>query len=159
MPGGDGRDSSADWVTPGSSLARTIGRASRLSCRRSPRPDPLHFVYVDLSERARSWKRGQRGIHLYYMLWQRAALRRARELHADVGFDLVWHLTLANVWMGSVAGFLGPPFIYGPVGGGIRPPWRLAPRLGVRGIIYEIFARRRSDRRALRESLGQERMA
>jgi glycosyltransferase involved in cell wall biosynthesis len=104
-----------------------------------PEAASLHFIYVDLPERARSWKRGQRGIRLYYMLWQRAALRRARELHAEEGFDLVWHLTLANVWMGSLAALVGPPFIYGPVGGGIRLQWRLAGALGVRGTIYEIF--------------------
>ena len=34
----------------------------------TPEAGSLHFVYVDLSERARSWKRGQRGIRLYYML-------------------------------------------------------------------------------------------
>lgn len=99
----------------------------------------LHFIYVDLPERARSWKRGQRGVRLYYMLWQRAALRRARELHREEEFDLVWHLTLANVWMGSLAGLIGPPFIYGPVGGGTRPPWRLARVFGARGITYEIL--------------------
>jgi glycosyltransferase involved in cell wall biosynthesis len=104
-----------------------------------PEAGSLHFIYVDLPARARSWKRGQRGIRLYYMFWQRAALRRARELHAEEEFDLVWHLTLANVWMGSLAGLLGPPFIYGPVGGGTRPPWRLARALGVRGTVYEIF--------------------
>ena len=104
-----------------------------------PEAASLHFIYVDLSERARSWKRGQRGIHLYYMLWQRAALRRARQLHAEERFDLVWHLTLANAWMGSVAGLVGPPFVYGPVGGGIRTPWRLVRALGMTGTIYELL--------------------
>jgi glycosyltransferase involved in cell wall biosynthesis len=105
----------------------------------TPEADSLHFIYVDLSERARSWKRGQRGVHLYYLLWQKAALKRARELQREERFDLVWHLTLANVWMGSLAGLVGPPFVYGPVGGGTRPPWRLASALGLRGTIYEIL--------------------
>jgi glycosyltransferase involved in cell wall biosynthesis len=102
-----------------------------------PSASSLHFVYVDLPARARRWKRGQRGIHLYYLLWQRQALERARQLEAEHGFDLVWHLTMANVWMGSLAARVGPPFIYGPVGGGIEAPWSFAPLLGVRGLAFE----------------------
>ncbi len=60
---------------------------------------------------------------------------------------------------GFGCGVLGPPFIYGPVGGGIRPPWRLARALRDARHHLRVSPRRRSDRRALRESLGQERMA
>jgi glycosyltransferase involved in cell wall biosynthesis len=102
-----------------------------------PEADRLHFLYVDLPERARRWKRGRRGIHLYYLLWQLAALRAAREAHRRERFDLVWHLTLANVWFGSVAPLVGPPAVYGPVGGGARVPWRLLPTLGARGVATE----------------------
>ncbi|HEX7147470.1 MAG TPA: glycosyltransferase family 1 protein, partial [Actinomycetota bacterium] len=102
-----------------------------------PEADRLHFVYVDLPERARRWKKGRRGIHLYYLLWQAAALRAAREAHRRERFDLVWHLTLANVWFGSVAPLVGPPVVYGPVGGGARVPWRLLPTLGPRGMAIE----------------------
>ena len=97
----------------------------------------LRFVYVDLPERARRWKRGRRGIHLYYLLWQRAALAKARELHEAERFDLVWHVTLANLWLGSVAPLLGITSIVGPVGGGVRPPIGLLPGLGLRGLAYE----------------------
>ena len=102
-----------------------------------PEASSLHFVYVDLPARARWWKRGQRGVHLYYLLWQREALERARRLEAEHGFDLVWHLTMANVWMGSLAARVGPPFIYGPVGGGVDAPWSFASMLGARGLAFE----------------------
>jgi glycosyltransferase involved in cell wall biosynthesis len=102
-----------------------------------PERDRLHFVYVDLPERARRWKKGRRGIHLYYLLWQLAALRAARRLQAEQPFDLVWHLTLANVWLGSVAPLVGPPAVFGPVGGGARVPWPLLPTLGLRGVATE----------------------
>ena len=101
--------------------------------------DRLHFVYVDLPGWARWWKRGQRGVRLYYLLWQLAALRRARELHKEVTFTLVWHLTLANAWLGSVGGLVGPPLVYGPVGGGIgSPPLRIVTALGPRAVLYEL---------------------
>jgi glycosyltransferase involved in cell wall biosynthesis len=102
-----------------------------------PERDALHFVYVDLPPRARFWKRGQRGIRLYYMLWQAAALKRARVLAADVRADLVWHLTLANVWLGSAAGFVGLPFVYGPVGGGIATQWRMLAGAPPSAVAYE----------------------
>ena len=99
----------------------------------------LHFVYVDLPPSLRRLKRGQRGIRLYYVLWQRAALSEARRLSRDQPFDLAWHLTLANGWIGSAACLLGVPFIYGPVGGGVATPWRLAGSLGAKGILYELL--------------------
>ena len=43
--------------------------------------DPLpnaHFVYFDLPRWASWWKKGARGLHLYYYLWQLAAFFEAR---------------------------------------------------------------------------------
>jgi glycosyltransferase involved in cell wall biosynthesis len=110
--------------------------------------DRLRFVYVDLPSWAKWWKRGQRGVRLYYLLWLVVALRRAKQLQQEVGFDVVWHLTLANAWLGTTAGLVGPPFIYGPVGGGVGVPWRLFPALGARGAAYEVA-------RALARALGR----
>jgi glycosyltransferase involved in cell wall biosynthesis len=98
----------------------------------------IEFIYVDLPPWARFWKRGQRGIHLYYFLWQVAALRTARRLHRSSPFDLAWHVTMANMWFGSLAGLLGIRFVYGPVGGGLTASWRLVPALGIRGALYEL---------------------
>jgi glycosyltransferase involved in cell wall biosynthesis len=103
-----------------------------------PEGDALHFVYVDLPPWARFWKRGPRGLRLYYLLWQMSALRHARRLHRSEGFDVVWHLTLANAWLGSSASLVGPPFVFGPVGGGVKPPWRLVPPMGTRATVYEL---------------------
>jgi hypothetical protein len=46
-----------------------------------PERERLHLVYVDLPSWARFWKRGSRGLRLYYLLWQFAALRVGRRLH------------------------------------------------------------------------------
>lgn len=104
----------------------------------TPESGRLRVVYVDLPPWARVWKRGQRGVRLYYLLWQLAALQATRRLRRERSFDLVWHLTLANAWFGSLAPLAGGRFVYGPVGGGVRTPWRLAPALGFRGIAYEL---------------------
>jgi glycosyltransferase involved in cell wall biosynthesis len=106
--------------------------------RSVPERDNLKFVYVDLPEQVRSWQRGLRGLRVYYLLWQIAALREARRLRRSMRFDLVWHLTWANAWYGSLAALAGRPFVYGPVGGCVDPAWRLLPQLGWSGAAYEI---------------------
>jgi glycosyltransferase involved in cell wall biosynthesis len=103
-----------------------------------PERSRLKFVYVDLPPKARFWKRGGRGARLYYMLWQRRVVRTARRLHADRPFDLVWHLTMSTVWLGSLGPGIGRPFVFGPVGGGVRTPWSLASTLGARGMLHDV---------------------
>jgi len=127
---------SADvWV-----LTRANNRASvEYALCDLPERERLHFVYIDLPTWAMRWKRGQRGVRLYYVFWQFAALRAALRLHRTVSFDVAWHLTLANAWLGSAASFARLPFIYGPVGGGIGMPWRLVPVLGLKGAAYELL--------------------
>jgi glycosyltransferase involved in cell wall biosynthesis len=102
-----------------------------------PERDHLRFVYVDLSERLRFWKKGNRGARLYYMIWQGMVLREARRIDAQINIDTVWHLTMSTVWLGSLAPLLRKRFVLGPVGGGVSTPWRLAPSLGVKGTIYD----------------------
>jgi glycosyltransferase involved in cell wall biosynthesis len=103
-----------------------------------PERDNLKFVYVELPERFRSWQRDLRGLRIYYLLWQIAALKEARRLRRSVRFDLVWHLTWANAWYGSMAALAGRPFVYGPVGGCVGPAWRLVPQFGWKGAAFEI---------------------
>jgi glycosyltransferase involved in cell wall biosynthesis len=102
-----------------------------------PEADHLHFVYVDLPEWARFWKRGRVGLHPYYLAWQVAALRSARRLDQRLGFDLAWHVTLGNIYLGSGAAYLPVPLILGPVGGAVGPPLRMTPVMGIKGSVYE----------------------
>jgi glycosyltransferase involved in cell wall biosynthesis len=120
-------------------LTRTNNRGSiEPALRTVAARDRIRFVYVDLPPWMRFWKRGQRGVRAYYMLWQLAALVHARRMHRAKPFQLAWHLTMANAWLGSAAPLVGPPFVYGPVGGGVGMPWRLVHTLGARGIVYEL---------------------
>jgi glycosyltransferase involved in cell wall biosynthesis len=115
---------------------------SRIEARLPDVPERhrLHFVFVDLPRWIpRRWSRGapRRLVRVQYLLWQMAALRAARRLNRRHHFDLAWHVTWANVWIGSTAALVGPRFVYGPVGGGVNPPWRLVPSLGWRGAVAE----------------------
>ena len=84
----------------------------------------LHMVYVG----APSWvewlrhKHYQTFSYLHYWHWQRAAYQHARRWQADVGFDVVHHVTYGSLQMGSHLGKLGLPFVFGPVGGGQSAP-------------------------------------
>lgn len=111
----------------------------------TPEAAELDFVYVDLPAWARFWKRGKRGSRLYYLLWQIAALRECRRLMRHATFDVVWHVTFANFWLGSVGGLLGVPFVWGPVGGGVRSSYDIR-LVGWRGLAFEVL---RSAGRAL----------
>lgn len=59
---------------------------------------------------------------VYYYLWQLAALREARRLHAEHRFDLVHHVTFGKHSVPSHLYKLGIPFLFGPVGGAEKAP-------------------------------------
>lgn len=110
------------WV-----ITRAANRAaieSEIGKRRRPR---LHFTYYDLPQWARRWKRGNRGVHLYYALWQWGAYRTAKQLTMQTSFDSVHHVTFVGVRAPSFMGRLGLPFFLGPVSGGecVPGPLRL----------------------------------
>ncbi|MCZ6744779.1 MAG: glycosyltransferase family 1 protein, partial [Alphaproteobacteria bacterium] len=91
--------------------------------RQNPLPN-LHFAYYDLPPWARWWKRGARGVHLYYRLWQWGAYRLAKKLHRQHGFDRAHHVTFVSLRHPTFLRRLGVPFVFGPVAGGERVPWR-----------------------------------
>lgn len=62
---------------------------------------------------------------LLFGCWQLGLLAFARRLHRQEPFDLVHHLTYGTFRQASWLGFVGPPFVFGPVGGGEDAPWRL----------------------------------
>jgi glycosyltransferase involved in cell wall biosynthesis len=73
----------------------------------------------------------------YNLLWQKAALRVARALHREVGFDVVHHLTWAGFRVPTFLGSLGPPLILGPIGGGETSPPSLRDAFPLSGRILE----------------------
>lgn len=99
----------------------------RDNVERSLREHPntnLHFVWVTLPRWKDPWNpaRGEQGIRLHYVLWQRAALRQAWRLHARHGFDLIHHVSWGTIGAPPPLGQLRVPFVWGPVGGGQTSP-------------------------------------
>jgi glycosyltransferase involved in cell wall biosynthesis len=82
----------------------------------------LHFHYYDLPPWGKWWKQGNRGIQLYYLLWQYGAYRLASRITHNERFDLVHHLTFGGLRKPSLMGRLGLPFVVGPIGGGEVTP-------------------------------------
>jgi glycosyltransferase involved in cell wall biosynthesis len=99
------------WVVTRSNNRASIERA----LAREPNPH-LNFAYADLPRWARFWKRGERGIHLYYYLWQFAAWRAARGLTRQIKFDLAHHVTFVSDYTFTFLGLLDVPFVWGPIG-------------------------------------------
>jgi glycosyltransferase involved in cell wall biosynthesis len=120
------------WV-----ITRSNNRAA-IEQELARRPIPgLHFRYVDLPGWARWWKRRQRGIQIYYYLWQIAAYLAARRLVREIDVDVVQHLTFVKYWTPSFMAFLPPPFVWGPVGGAESAPKTFLRDIGLRGRVYE----------------------
>lgn len=105
------------WVVTRANNRQTIEASAEASAYSN-----LHFVYVDLPPAIRRFKKGRRGMTLYYMLWQWAAYRVARRLIREHAFDYVHHVTFVAVRQPSFMGLLGVPFILGPIGGGESTP-------------------------------------
>ncbi len=97
------------WV-----LTRANNR-SRIEAALQSHPVPgMNFLYYDLPGWCSWWKRGPRGVLLYYFIWQLLARRAVR----GIEFDCIHHLTFNQYRTISFGYFLPYPFLIGPVGGG-----------------------------------------
>lgn len=97
----------------------------------------LHFVYVGLSRKFTFWKKGRRGIRLYYMLWQKKAYRVAKALKKDIKFDFVQHITFVSYTQPTYMYKLGLPMIWGPVSGGENIPDTIKIKMSIKERIIE----------------------
>ncbi|MBZ5672030.1 MAG: glycosyltransferase family 4 protein [Acidobacteriia bacterium] len=122
------------WAITRSNNRQPIERASG----EKPLPN-VHWVYFDLPRWVRFWKKGQRGVHLYYYLWQIGAYLVGREMHRTIRFDLVHHVTLGTYWMPCFLTLLPVPVIWGPVGGGESAPRSFWRSFSLRGKVYEVW--------------------
>lgn len=125
------------WV-----LTRTNNRSNiEAQLDKMPPIPNLHFFYYDLPRwsLAQWWKKGERRLHLYYLLWQWGAYLLAKKVHKIERFEKVHHITFVGIRQPSFMGSLGIPFIFGPVSGGERAPWRLRKGYSFRNRVWEFL--------------------
>jgi len=101
--------------------------------------DGLHFIFYDLPMWACWWKKGGRGVQLYYYLWQLCSAKTIRIANKSVGFDLGHHLTFGKCNSPSGLALASIPYYLGPIGGGDVCPWGLISSMGLLGGSIEII--------------------
>lgn len=95
----------------------------------------LHVVYFDLPPWLSFWKRGSKGMHLYYLLWQVGVFFRIRKLAKGQAADILHHVTFGSALLPTFLPLLKCRFIWGPIGGaervaiGFRKDWPLGAQL------------------------------
>lgn len=99
----------------------------------------VSFIFYDPPASIRRLKRKEKGLYLYYLIWQLGAYRLARKIVRDGHFDYVIHLTFGSIWMPTFMHRLSVPFIWGPVGGGEAVPFRLISALPFSGRAVQYF--------------------
>lgn len=101
--------------------------------------DRVHWVFIDPPKWLTFWKTGRRGLYPFYALWQNEAWQKAQILQEEVKFDVVHHLTFGQYWVPTPLVNLGPPFVYGPVGGGESTPPSLSAHYSTQGKLRELL--------------------
>lgn len=82
-----------------------------------PEYEGIHFLYFDLPQWAKFWKKGLRGVRTYYTLWQYGTNAIVKNTMLKNNIEIFHHLTYGNVlWKVSSYG-QKQFFIWGPVGG------------------------------------------
>jgi len=102
-------------------------------------PENLKFHYCDVPKWLSWYKRGHRGIRIYYLFWQLFAFFKAKELHRKIAFNLIHHITFVGIRQPSFMGYLGVPFIFGPLGGGESAPYEIISKLTCKDFAKEVL--------------------
>ena len=101
----------------------------------------IHFVYFDLPHWARCWKRGMRGVRIYYMLWQWLSDGIVKRTMQENGIDTYHLLTYGNaMWPASKYG-MKQRFVWGPVSAGVMLPRFLTKHFSWKGRLKEVAQR------------------
>ena len=125
------------WVLTRESNRRTI----EPWIAEHPEYAKIHFVYFDLPHWARRWKRGMRGVRIYYMLWQWLSDGVVRRTMQENGIDTYHLLTYGNaMWPASRYG-MKQRFVWGPVSAGVMLPKFLTKHFSWKSRLKEVAQR------------------
>lgn len=97
----------------------------------------VQWIYWDPPKWLTFWKKGGRGVQLFYILWQMGIRGPVRRIVKAEDIDLIHHLTFGKYWVPSGLASLKVPFVFGPVGGGETAPPGLSARNSLCGSVAE----------------------
>ena len=101
----------------------------------------IHFVYFDMPQWARRWKRGMRGVRIYYMLWQWLSNGVVKRTMQENGIETYHHLTYGNaMWPVSRYG-MKQRFVWGPTSAGVSLPRYLTKNFSWKSRLKEVAQR------------------
>jgi glycosyltransferase involved in cell wall biosynthesis len=106
------------------------------------------YIYYDLPAWLSWYKRGERGLYIYYALWSFLATLHCRRMNRDARWQLTHLLTFGTVLWPQFGFLMNTPYIFGPVGGGERIPislrqafsWTGQAKILVRRIVQKLMA-------------------
>lgn len=103
------------------------------------KPENLFFVYYDLPDKMAWWKKGNKGVHIYYFLWQIGIINTVRKLHKEINFDFIHHITFVTIHQPCFLFIFKCPFFYGPAGGGDVVPSQFLQSFPLKSKIKELL--------------------
>ncbi len=103
-----------------------------------PTPN-IHFHYYDTPSLFLKFKNKEKGVYLYYCLWQIGILSLVRRLIREHQVDYLYHLTFGSAWLPCFLFLFKPAFIWGPLGGGEAVPDSFIKTLSWRGRLLQRF--------------------
>jgi glycosyltransferase involved in cell wall biosynthesis len=84
--------------------------------------ETLRMEYIFMPDWINKLYKYEPGMYFHYIVWQHNAYLKAKQLMKKEHFDLVHHVTLGSIHMGSELYKLNLPMVYGPLGGGQYAP-------------------------------------
>ena len=118
----------------------------------NPKYQNINFLYFDLPYYLRFWKKGMRGVRLYYSIWQWLTDRIVKKTMIHNNIKIFHHLTYGNVfWTVSRYG-QKQFFIWGPTGGVETIASDFSTHYGLKGRVVEWV--RRGMVKSLKYNIG-----
>ncbi|OQA86619.1 MAG: Alpha-D-kanosaminyltransferase [Bacteroidetes bacterium ADurb.Bin234] len=103
----------------------------------NPLSHKINFIYYDLPQRLRFWKKGLRGVRTYYVLWQMLTNAIVKKTMEENQIEIFHLLTYGNaLWPVSRFG-QSKFFIWGPTGVGDYIPYEFSKHYGLKWQIIE----------------------
>lgn len=77
----------------------------------------IRFDYCDIPKTIRKFKKGSKGVHWYYYLWQYYCYKTAKKIVKTEHVDFTFTVTFGNMWLPTFLYKLSARHIWGPIGG------------------------------------------